>query len=77
MRWVKSKIGNEVSNTAIMCNDYHIARFITYANDKKIEKYSLTDCSQIQHKFIAWFDTAEQAKEYATKLIKETKNANT
>ncbi len=76
MRWTKSKIGNEVSNTAIMCNNYHIARCITYIDGQRKERFSLFNCETKEHKFIAWFDSAQEAKQYVINLI-GVKNANT
>lgn len=69
MKWVKSKIGNFSSDHAIMCGSWHIARFITYVNGQRVEKYLLSDCSINPHVHINWFDSANDAKEYVEKLL--------
>ena len=69
MKWVKSQIGKFTSNHAIMLGHYHIARFITYVNGHRVEKYLLSDCSEYPHKSIKWFDSADDAKSYAEKLM--------
>ena len=68
MKWQKSKIGDNFSNTAIMAGNYHIAKFITYINGQKVERYLLSDCSSFPHKAIKWFDDADTAKSYAESL---------
>ena len=69
MKWVKSQIGNFSSNHAIMCNQWHIARFVTYINGERVERYLLSDCSSYPHLHIKWFDSANDAKEYVEKLL--------
>lgn len=64
MRWVKSKIGESVSNTAIMAGDFHIAKYMLNG----AARYCLWDCSEKTHKQIKWFDDADSAKKYAESL---------
>ena len=69
MRWTKSVIGKHTSNTAIMSGKWHIAKFVTYIDNEKVEKFLLSDCSDMyKHKSIAWFDSSNKAKEYAENL---------
>ena len=68
MRWTKSVIDKFSSDTAIMCHPYHIARFITYINGQKVERYLLSDCSSFPHKSLKWFDDADSAKSYLESL---------
>lgn len=66
MRWTKSIIGKHASNTAIMSGKWHIARFITHINNQKVEKFLLSDCSDMyKHKFIGWFNSGDEAKQHA------------
>lgn len=71
MRWTKSKIGEHFSNTAIMLGNYHIAKYLTYIDGVKVEKYCLWDCSDKIHKQIEWSADVDKLKSLAESLIGE------
>lgn len=67
-QWRKSVIGKSASNTAIMLGDYHIAKYITYIDGVKVEKYCLWDCSDKIHKQIEWSADVDKLKSLAESL---------
>lgn len=69
IRWNKSKIGNEISNTAIQHQNYVIAKFVTNINGERVERYLLSDVSTFPHKSLKWFESSQSAKDYTERLI--------
>ncbi len=69
IQWQKGTIGSHASNYAIRHNHHMIARFVTHINGEKLERYLLSDISKDPHQLIAWFNTAEKAKDYYEQFI--------
>jgi len=76
IKWNKSKIGDQVSNTAIQHENYVIAKFVTYINGERVERYLLSDVSTYPHKSLKWFDDSQSAKDYTERLINGKFNEN-
>jgi len=67
--WKEGTIGSHTSNYAIRHNHHMIARFVTHINGERVERYLLSDIKTDPHQLIAWFNTADAAKQHYERFV--------